>query len=387
MRQPITSLFMALLLLPALTFASATPVAADHLQTNASANTTAALNLRAGPGTGNAVLRVIPEGERVFVVSGPTSGHWYEITYEHTRGFVFGDYLAQNTLFLALEPETGPPGTEVTIYGSGAEPNEEIRILAVHWPATIPCDAGRGADPIATVVADATGRFRATHTPQRVVDDQAGYTYVADKPRQPGRTSEPVCFEFTTEPRSRFFPETGFTLSGEFLAFWERNGGLATFGYPLTSAFNEESLTDGRVYRVQYFERQRFELHPENNPPYNVLIGLMSYETLPGEALPPPRAAPVDRAGCTYVEPTGHNVCDRFLTYWQQTGGLTIYGYPISEPYRATLEDGQEHLIQYFERARFEWHPENNRPYDVLLGQLGREVLNARYGGPPPRAR
>jgi hypothetical protein len=31
--------------------------------------------------------------------------------------------------------------------------------------------------------------------------------------------------------------------------------------------------------------------------------------------------------------------------------------------------------VQYFERARFEHHPENSAPNDVLLGQFGRRIL------------
>ena len=31
--------------------------------------------------------------------------------------------------------------------------------------------------------------------------------------------------------------------------------------------------------------------------------------------------------------------------------------------------------MQYFERARFEHHPENQPPYDILLGQFGRRIL------------
>src|SRR5262249_30722124 len=35
---------------------------------------------------------------------------------------------------------------------------------------------------------------------------------------------------------------------------------------------NEET---GVTYTVQYFQRNRFEFHPENQPPYNVLLGLL----------------------------------------------------------------------------------------------------------------
>ncbi len=32
---------------------------------------------------------------------------------------------------------------------------------------------------------------------------------------------------------ARCFPETGFCISGRVRAYWERNGGLAVFGYPI----------------------------------------------------------------------------------------------------------------------------------------------------------
>jgi hypothetical protein len=34
----------------------------------------------------------------------------------------------------------------------------------------------------------------------------------------------------------------------------------------------EKSPLDGKTYTVQYFERSVFEYHPENQPPYNVLL-------------------------------------------------------------------------------------------------------------------
>lgn len=163
----------------------------------------------------------------------------------------------------------------------------------------------------------------------------------------------------------RAFPETGHTLQGPFLAFWDAHGGLATFGYPITDEFEE----DGRT--VQYFERQRFELHPENQPPYDVLLGLLGVEALAGAPHPP--AEPAGGA-CDYHPETRHNACGRFREVWQQ-GGLMIYGYPITEEF---AEDGL--TVQYFERARFEHHPDNPAPYDVLLGLLGYEALE-RGGG------
>src|SRR6185503_1023334 len=71
---------------------------------------------------------------------------------------------------------------------------------------------------------------------------------------------------------SRLFPETGKRLGGIFLDYWEKNGGLPQQGFPISDEFQERSALDGKVYTVQYFERAVFEAHPENQPPYNVLL-------------------------------------------------------------------------------------------------------------------
>ncbi|HYP40338.1 MAG TPA: multicopper oxidase domain-containing protein [Chloroflexia bacterium] len=71
---------------------------------------------------------------------------------------------------------------------------------------------------------------------------------------------------------SRTFQETGKTVSGRFLEYWTQNGGLAQQGFPLSDEFEEKNDLDGKTYKVQYFERSVFEYHPENKPPYDVLL-------------------------------------------------------------------------------------------------------------------
>jgi|GEM_PF-2755762 len=68
------------------------------------------------------------------------------------------------------------------------------------------------------------------------------------------------------------FKETGKTVCGRFLQYWQQNGGLPQQGYPISNEFREKSDLDGKDYTVQYFERAVFELHPENKPPYDVLL-------------------------------------------------------------------------------------------------------------------
>src|SRR6266545_630664 len=48
---------------------------------------------------------------------------------------------------------------------------------------------------------------------------------------------------------------TGHYVRGVFRDFWDKNGGLANFGYPLTEEYIDPKTN--RVY--QYFERARFE--------------------------------------------------------------------------------------------------------------------------------
>jgi hypothetical protein len=120
------------------------------------------------------------------------------------------------------------------------------------------------------------------------------------------------------------------------------------------------------------------ELHPENAAPFDVLLGQF------GRALHPADPQVPQVPGAAYYSPeTGHNITRAaFYSYYQANGGLAQFGYPLSEETSEVLEDGKTYQVQYFERARFEWHPENSNPqFQVLLGQFGRRILNSKYPG------
>ncbi|MGI8586542.1 MAG: CAP domain-containing protein [Chloroflexia bacterium] len=91
--------------------------------------------------------------------------------------------------------------------------------------------------------------------------------------------------------------------------------------------------------------------------------------------------------GCQAFPQTGQKVCGRFLAYWQSHGGLAQQGYPISPEFQEKSDlNGRSYTVQYFERAVFELHPENQPPYDVLLSQLGTFLGRQKYPNGWPAA-
>jgi hypothetical protein len=180
-----------------------------------------------------------------------------------------------------------------------------------------------------------------------------------------------------------YFPQTGHTLRGEFLNYWLRNGGVDQFGFPLTEEFEEESRADGKKYVVQYFERQRFEFHPEaKDARFRVQLGLLGSDYLALQCRSFPRAeAPKGNTlpEVSYFNETGHFLSFGFKNYWQRYGGLAMYGYPVSEQLPEVGGDGKTYIVQYFERARFEYHPEfAGTKAEVQLGLLGYILLRER---------
>lgn len=190
-----------------------------------------------------------------------------------------------------------------------------------------------------------------------------------------------------TQSNQITFPETGKTLTGGFLAYWQQNGGLAQFGFPISNEISEQSQTDGKIYIVQYLERSVFEYHPENQPPNDILLQLLGVArytaTYPTGAS---AQSPNQDSGSVFVPETGHRIGNIFYQYWLSHGGLRQQGYPISDEFSEVSDlNGQPYLVQYFERAVFEHHPENPGPNKVLLSQLGTFLYGSRYsaGGQP----
>jgi hypothetical protein len=59
-----------------------------------------------------------------------------------------------------------------------------------------------------------------------------------------------------------------------------------------------------------------------------------------------------------------------------------VFGFPITEEIKEINPvDGKEYTVQYFERNRFEYHPEFAGTSDeVQLGLLGSRLYGEKYG-------
>lgn len=179
-------------------------------------------------------------------------------------------------------------------------------------------------------------------------------------------------------------------INDRFLRFWETNGGLGVFGEPVTEA-GIQTTPDG-TYTVQYFDKVRLELHPENAAPYDVLIGRLGAERMretihaneQGQGSPP-------ELGCRYFARTGKAVCGPFLQFWRTHGlhfdadpttsdveSLGLIGLPLSTSVIRVNEAGIVEETQWFERAGL-----MERDGVVVTLPVGRERARGSTGAPP----
>ena len=77
---------------------------------------------------------------------------------------------------------------------------------------------------------------------------------------------------------------------------------------------------------------------------------------------------------------TGKFVGGGFWKFWSANGGIVVFGLPVTNELEEPVDcrdprcarAGQPHVVQYFERAVFEWHPGVwPEQWDVLLRRLG----------------
>lgn len=197
------------------------------------------------------------------------------------------------------------------------------------------------------------------------------------------------------QTKQRCFTETNFCIAGRIREFWEQNGGIAVFGLPIS--VQQAEIIEGKSIQVQWFERNRLELHPEKKQPFDLLLGRLGAAALTKAGrdwVTFPKSE--QKADCLFFKETGQQICGEILAAWRAKGieldgkkgktieeNLALFGLPLSEPQKETL-NGKEYIVQWFERVRFEIHPENPSPYKLLLGLLGNELNDKTATNPTP---
>lgn len=167
---------------------------------------------------------------------------------------------------------------------------------------------------------------------------------------------------------SVFFPETGASVRGEWLAWVRANGGIDNSGLPRSEVIKDPVTGQW----VQYFQRAILEYHPQNPAAYRVQRRLLGDIVEPG--LDAPLAnPPANSADYTFfpvtvnpAQPTGlgHGVGNYapdgtyvgFKRHFDRNGGVNAFGFPKEE---VKLRDGW--WTQRFQAGTFQYHPENDR--------------------------
>jgi photosystem II stability/assembly factor-like uncharacterized protein len=264
----------------------------------------------------------------------------------------------------------GPDGTLNREVMVALDPNSGRVLLGAPdaiWSYRLP--GGQVRLPTATASPPLTASPTPPPPPQLPTSTHAPPTATATKtPIPPSPTPVPVQGYKPSDPAQpgdpeifTYFPDTKHNLGHGFRDFWQANGSISQFGFPISEEFVENGVP------VQYFERARFEYRDGK-----VTLGRLGAELTEGTFF---RTVPFFPSSDTdvYFGATGHSVEGPFLTFWRDNGRETLLGLPLSQSFK---DDGSEY--QWFERARIEWHPylpEDNR---IVLGNLGTLALQRK---------
>lgn len=210
----------------------------------------------------------------------------------------------------------------------------------------------------------------------------------ATEATEPTPASQPPAeaAEVSESSAERCFENSDHCISGEIQTYWEEHNGNQRLGLPISPW--QEEVINGEPVQVQWFERARLEVRPNNPAPFNIILGKLGVEALetqdrPFYALPNPSQQGNE---CLYFS-TGYTVCDQFLQAMRSQGiefdqrsgyslaeNIALFGLPLSNAMRETLSDGKQYTVQYFERTRLELHPTLDPPNRVQFGPLGKEL-------------
>jgi hypothetical protein len=160
----------------------------------------------------------------------------------------------------------------------------------------------------------------------------------------------------------RYVPETGHVIEAHFVAFYDKHGGRQILGDPLTDAFIDPK--SGLL--IQYFENARLELISGEKTDWTVQLAPLG-QMIFGWDQPSEDDLSQPSPGCRFFPEARFSVCHAFLDFFEQHGGVEVFGLPISSN---RIEDGN--LTQLFQRFRLEWVADDSSDHAIRISPLGR---------------
>ena len=229
-----------------------------------------------------------------------------------------------------------------------------------------------------------------TTDPSAAPQDQAA---TADEPDElyttpwlaPPPSGPPPGYQNWSPPTTVYIPDTGHSVDGVFLDAWREWGGTTSWGNPITAEMTEDNVV------VQYYDYGKFEYHPSDPDGRVVHFGDLGRQLQPfmvrrasgsgsseaNEAslaarawVPmPSKLARPDSLSWEYVPDTGHGVAGAFKDLWDDTGGSSYLGDPLTEQYKV---DGVTY--QVFERGKVE-QAAGAQPEVMPIGKMAVERM------------
>ncbi len=158
------------------------------------------------------------------------------------------------------------------------------------------------------------------------------------------------------------------TVAEAFDGYWTDKGGLETLGPPLEPAHYESSLLRQTFLNVELVFDTRA------TTPSHIYLAPLGREL--GLAEPP--VPQPSKSGFRYFKSTGHTLFTGFVQAFDQFGGESVLGDPISE---VAFRDGL--VVQYFESAGL-YREQSAAPTEVHMLALGLAAKSGADRTPPP---
>jgi hypothetical protein len=270
---------------------------------------------------------------------------------------------------LAFNPTTAAPGASLTVTGAGFRPGESVA-LAFNGPSVATATADTSGNVTWTFTIPSTlaaGQFGVTATGATSgVSVNSSYTLVAGPTAVPATAptavptptpapatapapqaqpqQQPVGNAPAMVHDDRYFSQTGYRIDNDDVwNFFQQYGGIETFGYPTSRMMTFLGCP------VQMFQRQIIQVCQGQGA---ALINMLDPEIFPytnvnGSTFPAADATLKNNTpqvssptyGVDIINFINQNVPDtfsgqqvNFLQHFNSTGGLTIWGAPISQP-------------------------------------------------------